>query len=328
MSNVPYLIQERDERIEMRRIAKAYYDEKYDLNSKTDNKKTMLFSSSSETLEDGRAVLLDEGALVYSEGSIWFYLKKGTIQDFYDNLSDDYVGTWNKGHADIAEDPIRLGKWSKKDLEVVDIGNGRKRLLVDINLNEDLSVVQDLKKQEHTLSVSAEMFTSTDYEASKEYGFQVVDAIDIRDIAIVGDPGNVTSAGVTLKSGRNEKMGIFDKREAKEAKEVKNLKKAAKTLKTSEDFVQGMELLLDKNDEYEKENLALKKEVEDLKAKLSTKEEQIIKKEEEVTEKDLEVIGRFEKFLSAMSEKEDEEVAPKAEKKDEEDFDPIYGGEI
>lgn len=72
-------------------------------------------------------------------------------------MSSDYVGYINLAHIDITSLPLNLGTWTKDDLTVVDIGDGRKGLDVNVKLNRELHIVQDLLKQEIPLSISAEL---------------------------------------------------------------------------------------------------------------------------------------------------------------------------
>ena len=45
--------------------------------------------------EIGWVRLLDEGTVLYGDGSIRSYIKRGTIKEFYDSLEDDYIGYIN-----------------------------------------------------------------------------------------------------------------------------------------------------------------------------------------------------------------------------------------
>lgn len=185
------IIDERDVRTIHRKLKKKEYDE------------IMKLSTS-----DGQVVrLLDEGMVVRSDGSPDFYIMKGTLQKFYDSLEDDYEGSINLGHMDFATFPILLGKWAKKDLSLVDIGNGRQGLDVNLRLDEDSLLVKELRRATYDLGVSAEFTFTRNEEATEEMGLLIIDSLRIWDFAIVGDAGNVNSMGIRLKG---ENMDIKD----------------------------------------------------------------------------------------------------------------------
>lgn len=179
------IIDEREKRTIYRKFRKKQYDDAMNL-----------------SVTDGPTVrLLDEGAVVYANGDIDFYIMKGTLERFYMSLPEEYEGSINLGHMDFPTFPILLGKWRKSDLRLVDIGDGRKGLDVNLHLDESISLVQDLKKMPYDLGVSAEFTYHINEDASETYGFLIIDEVNIRDFAIVGECGNVNSSGITLKGG-------------------------------------------------------------------------------------------------------------------------------
>ncbi|GCF92497.1 hypothetical protein NRIC_03880 [Enterococcus florum] len=202
----PSFISEREEIWASRKKAKKAFDSVLNLSAEDDKGLFVGVAMKAEE-SNGRYTyrLLDEGMVVYSDGSPRSYLMKGTIQAFYDSLSDDYVGYINLGHVDFAIDPIILGSWTKKDLTVVDIGEGRKGLDVSFQLDDRLSKVKDLKLMNFTMAVSAEFYASINWNAVDllEAEYPIFDQIDILGFAIVGDPGNINSAGLKLKEESN-----------------------------------------------------------------------------------------------------------------------------
>lgn len=209
----PNLIAERDKRTAIRKKAKKEFDNIITLANRDPNKPTIKLSASGT----GKTVrLLDEGMVVDASGNALFYIEKGVLKAFYDNLADDYVGTINLGHMDLATHPIILGQWTKKDLSLVDIGDGRNALDVELKLNDDLNVVQDLRKQPFTLGVSAEFFYDLDWDATERTGLEFLNSVTIKNFAIVGDAGNVNSSGIELKGGtkvqnKEEKLSIKER---------------------------------------------------------------------------------------------------------------------
>ncbi len=202
----PNLIKDREARTVARKIRKSEWDSMIQLSA---NNSTGVR-------------LLDEGMVVMANGAPDFYIKKGVIQDYYDNLDDGYVGSINLGHLPFANFPFLLGTWTKKDLTVVDIGNGRKGLNVDLHLDEDSFIVKELRRMPYDVALSVEMYVTHDYAMSEEYGVDVVEAINITDFGIVGEPGNVNSAGLRLAL-KGENMTIEELTSAIEDAESKNL---------------------------------------------------------------------------------------------------------
>lgn len=189
------IIDERDKRTIYRKLKKKQYDELMTLST-----------------EEGNWVrLLDEGMVTYAGGEPWFYIARGTLRKFYESLPNDYVGSINIGHTDLATFPERIvGSWTKDDLRLVDLGDGREALDVRLNLIEDHPLVKALRLMPFELGVSAEFYTNvneamTNNESLNPFKVPVVDAVNITDFAIVGDAGNVNSMGIRLKG---EKMEI------------------------------------------------------------------------------------------------------------------------
>lgn len=205
----PTCVQEIEKSLEERKKAKAYIDSCFTL---SDGSKNLIELSSKGNYEEkGPTRLLDEGAILYEGGEeIRLYIEKGCIQNFYDNLSDDFVGYINLGHIDINSLPICLGTWTKSDLNIVDIGDGRKGLDCNVHLNEELHIVQDLRAQSIPLSVSVEMTGEYDNQATFTYGAPFLSAIDIKGFSVVGNPANVTSANANLSNKGEEDMSLKD----------------------------------------------------------------------------------------------------------------------
>lgn len=163
------------------------------------------FSSDYSNYVDSTPIrLLDEGAILFEDGSVRDFIMKGSIERFYNSLPDDFVGYINLGHIDNYSLPLNLGTWTKADLSIVDIGEGRKGLDCTAHINKDLYIVKDLLAQEIPLSVSVEMFVDFDYEKTETFGFACVKDINIVGFSIVGNPANVSSSGIELASEVND----------------------------------------------------------------------------------------------------------------------------
>lgn len=200
------IIDERNVRTIHRKLKKKEYDEIINLSA----------SESKQTVR-----LLDEGMVVDVNGLPLFYLMKGTLQKYVDALPDDYVGSINLGHMDFATFPFLIGEWTKRDLHLVDIGDGRMALDVDLRLDEDSVLVKELRRMPYTLGVSAEFTFHTNEEMSEKYGLEIMDEIFISDFAIVGDAGNVNSSGIQLKGGQG--MTVKELTAALDAEQITDL---------------------------------------------------------------------------------------------------------
>lgn len=181
----PDLIKDRDKRTAKRKLKKEKFDSMFSLAADTDANSIRL---------------LDEGMVTYGDGSPYFYIKKGTLANLVENMRDDYVGSINLGHMDFARFPFILGTWKKKDIKLVDIGNGRKGLDVTPHFDNDSMFIKEMKRLPYDLAVSAQFSAHMDLAATEEYGVEIIDEIYPKDFnfAIVGEPGNVNSAGLRL----------------------------------------------------------------------------------------------------------------------------------
>lgn len=198
--------------LERRKKGKAFYDNAITLSSVDKENHYVSVNLSSEYVENKPTRLIDEGAITYEDGNdIRLYIKKGAVQAFYDSLSSDYVGYINLAHIDIASLPLNLGTWTKDDLTVVDIGDGRKGLDVNVKLNRELHIVQDLLKQEIPLSISAELRGILDLQSSLKFNAPFYNEIEIAGFSVVANPANVNSTGENLNSKGDSEMNLWEK---------------------------------------------------------------------------------------------------------------------
>ncbi|EGO7881637.1 hypothetical protein FEW48_002537 [Enterococcus faecalis] len=206
-------IKKRDAQTQARKRMKKDLDEIFEFNNEEKQQHTLnhiVQLANNDLKEIGWVRLLDEGTVLYGDGSIRSYIKRGTIKEFYDSLEDDYIGYINIGHINFATLPIFVGQWTKNDLRLVDIGENRQALEVNMKIDESLSVIQDLQKMPYTIGISAEFMASYDEELSYEYEFPVIEHIFIMGFGIVGDVGNVNSSGINLSAEEADKMALAD----------------------------------------------------------------------------------------------------------------------
>lgn len=209
---VPTYVASIKDSLERRKKGKAFYDNAITLSSVDKENHYVSVNLSSGYVENKPTRLIDEGAITYEGGNdIRLYIKKGAVQAFYDSLSSDYVGYINLAHIDIASLPLNLGTWTKDDLTVVDIGDGRKGLDVNVKLNRELHIVQDLLKQEIPLSISAELRGTIDFESSFKFNAPFYNEIEIAGFSVVANPANVNSTGENLNSKGDSEMNLWEK---------------------------------------------------------------------------------------------------------------------
>lgn len=209
---VPTYVASIKDSLDLRKKGKAFYDNAITLSSVDKENHYVSVNLSSGYVENKPTRLIDEGAITYEGGNdIRLYIKKGAVQAFYDSLSSDYVGYINLAHIDIASLPLNLGTWTKDDLTVVDIGDGRKGLDVNVKLNRELHIVQDLLKQEIPLSISAELRGTLDFESSFKFNAPFYNEIEIAGFSVVANPANVNSTGENLNSKGDSEMNLWEK---------------------------------------------------------------------------------------------------------------------
>lgn len=255
---VPTYVASIKDSLDRRKKGKAFYDNAITLSSIDKENHYVSVNLSSGYVENKPTRLIDEGAITYEGGDdIRLYIKKGAVQAFYDSLSSDYVGYINLAHIDITSLPLNLGTWTKDDLTVVDIGDGRKGLDVNVKLNRELHIVQDLLKQEIPLSISAELRGTLDFESSFKFNAPFYNEIEIAGFSVVANPANVNSTGENLNSNSkgDSEMNLWEKI-----------------------------LKLSSENKEEKKNEALEKKEEEKEEKEPSKEEKAPESKEEGTE--------------------------------------------
>lgn len=318
---IPTIVKEIQKSLKTRKEAKKILDESINLSNLKDKELTMNLSNIG-FVEGTTMRLLDEGALYYEGGEeVRLFFEKGTIQAFYDTLSDDYVGYVNLAHLDIWELPLNLGTWTKKDLSIVDIGNGRVGLNVDVHLNEKLHIVQDLMAQEIPLSLSAELGLGLDYEESQRQGYPCIEKINIKGFSIVGNPANANSTSIDLSVKGEEEMTLKEFLTGKKDEEVVETKveevQEEETLETKEEQpteekvelsaeqVTMLESFMSEYTQLKTENESLKSEIEDLKSQLSSKEQEV-EKEGKLNSQVEDVLSKLETLMNGKLESKPE----------------------
>ena len=291
---VPTYVASIKDSLDRRKKGKAFYDNAITLSSVDKENHYVSVNLSSGYVENKPTRLIDEGAITYEGGDdIRLYIKKGAVQAFYDSLSSDYVGYINLAHIDITSLPLNLGTWTKDDLTVVDIGDGRKGLDVNVKLNRELHIVQDLLKQEIPLSISAELRGTLDFESSFKFNAPFYNEIEIAGFSVVANPANVNSTGENLNSKGDSEMNLWEK--------ILKLSSENKEEKKNE-------ALENKEDEKEEKEPSKEEKTPESKTDETENKEEAKKGEEtletvEMSKDDMEKINKFMDAFEALSAK-------------------------
>lgn len=291
---VPTYVASIKDSLDRRKKGKAFYDNAITLSSVDKENHYVSVNLSSGYVENKPTRLIDEGAITYEGGDdIRLYIKKGAVQAFYDSLSSDYVGYINLAHIDITSLPLNLGTWTKDDLTVVDIGDGRKGLDVNVKLNRELHIVQDLLKQEIPLSISAELIGTLDLESSFKFNAPFYNEIEIAGFSVVANPANVNSTGENLNSKGDSEMNLWEK--------ILKLSSENKEEKKNE-------ALENKEEEKEEKEPSKEEKAPESKTDEAENEEEAKKSEEtletvEMSKDDMEKINKFMDAFEALSAK-------------------------
>ena len=284
---VPTYVASIKDSLDRRKKGKAFYDNAITLSSVDKENHYVSVNLSSGYVENKPTRLIDEGAITYEGGDdIRLYIKKGAVQAFYDSLSSDYVGYINLAHIDITSLPLNLGTWTKDDLTVVDIGDGRKGLDVNVKLNRELHIVQDLLKQEIPLSISAELRGTLDFESSFKFNAPFYNEIEIAGFSVVANPANVNSTGENLNSKGDSEMNLWEK--------ILKLSSENKEEKKNEAL---------ENKEDEKEEKAPESKTDETENKEEAKKGEETLETVEMSKDDMEKINKFMDAFEALSAK-------------------------
>lgn len=212
MNKIPQKIKDILKAVEEEKEIKMKYDATFDL-AKESNNDFISIDLGVDFNTDKPIRLLDEGAILYGDSTgddpdwdIRLFLMKETIKNWYNGLSDDYVGMIKLSHMDYISMPLSIGSWTKKDLKLIDNKDGRYGLDIMMKLDnlEENPLAKYVKNMKIPFGVSVEMDASIDEKLSEEKGFPIVKWIDIKDFAIVGQGANTASNGIKLKKGEED----------------------------------------------------------------------------------------------------------------------------
>ena len=175
------------------------------------------FSSSLKTEGENWCRLIDEGVVVDNgfftgEPMAYAVIRKGVLKKWHESLTDDFVGTIDKDH----NRSIDLGLFTKKDLRLVELEDGRYAIDVNVKLDQELYAVKDLLKMNNRTALSVEMFVNADEYATAEkvtgdesqgkYLVPLIDDLKIEGYAVCLAPKSANS----YKDGLLENAGSTD----------------------------------------------------------------------------------------------------------------------
>lgn len=191
--------------------------------------------------KDNYVRLLDEGVVVDGEGYAYAVIKKGTLKAWYDNIKRGFVGTINKDH----EPAIDLGKFTKSDLRLVELDNGRYGIDVNVKLDDELYAVKDLKRMMNRKAISSEFYYNADEFITAEAAtgdtkqgkwlIPIVDTIALTGYAVVDNPKNANSYDENLL----EKASASDEFAANETSERNEMTEEELKAKQAEEAAQA-----------------------------------------------------------------------------------------
>lgn len=166
--------------------------------------------------------LLDEGYILDKHSIPYKYIAKGTVEKMYNAIPDDYVGKINVGHSSYTNFPFPVGSWTKQDLEIVDMEDGRKALDVRLNLDEDSIFIQELRRTGVEIGLSIEMLVEHTNNKEVLSATKVPTVVDAQmyEFAIVGEAGNATSGGLTLSAKGDNDLSFIDTFKSKYIKDA------------------------------------------------------------------------------------------------------------
>lgn len=218
--------------------------------------------------QDNFVRLLDEGVVVEGDGTPYAVIAKGALKEWYDNLPRNFSGYINKDHIS----GLDLGKFSKENLRVVEIGDDRYGIDVNVKLDHELYATKDLLHQMNRKALSAEFYYEADEYVKASvvtgedfpdwYLIPKINAVSIVGYAVVDNPKNANSYDENLleKASSDERKDMPEELKAKLDEEEKVEASASPDVVAPEDEAPVEET--EAETEAETENEAPAEEVE------------------------------------------------------------------
>ena len=170
--------------------------------------------------QDNFVRLLDEGVVVEGDGTPYAVIAKGALKEWYDNLPRNFSGYINKDHIS----GLDLGKFSKENLRVVEIGDDRYGIDVNVKLDHELYATKDLLHQMNRKALSAEFY----YEADEYVKASVVTGEDFPDWYLIPKINAVSIVGYAVvdnpKNANSYDENLLEKASSEERNDMPELK--------------------------------------------------------------------------------------------------------
>lgn len=263
--------------------------------------------------------LLDEGVVVEGDGTPYAVIAKGTLKNWFDNLPKNFDGYINKDHIS----GLDLGKFSKKDIRLVELGDDRYGIDVNVKLDHELYATKDLLHQMNRKALSAEFYYEADeyVKASVVTGDNFPDwylipkitEVSIVGYAVVDNPKNANSYDENLleKASSEERNDMPEELKAKLDEEEKVEASAGPGFDPEAEAAAGIAPIEETEgeepeapaEEAEVEETVEETEVEETPAEETTEEETT--EETDKVEASIEEIGKqMEAFKAEIAEKD------------------------
>lgn len=236
--------------------------------------------------------LLDEGVVVEGDSTPYAVISKGTIKKWFDTLPSNYEGYINKDHIS----GIDLGKFTKTELRLVELGDDRYGVDVNVKLDHELYATKDLLRSMNRKAISSEFFYEADeyVKASSATGdksfpdwflIPKISELSLVGYAVVDNPKNANSYDEDLlkKASVEGNAMTKEQKELLEAEEATTEVEVEQTEETTEEATEAVE---EKGEQAEQNSAAGEEatEAETEEAAEETTEEAAETEAEETTE--------------------------------------------
>lgn len=221
---------------------------KYDVSADNANVGAMFAIDKFSEDKENWVRLLDEGVVVEGDSTPYAVIGKGVIKKWFNELPKDFEGYINKDH--IAG--IDLGKFKKSDLRIVELGDDRYGVDVNVKLDHELYATKDLLHSMNRKAISSEFYYDADeyVKASVATGdssfpdwflIPKISAISLVGYAVVDNPKNANSYDENLleKASVEEEGNLMSEEEKKRLEAEGEIENEETEVKTEETEVEA-----------------------------------------------------------------------------------------
>lgn len=173
---------------------------KYDASAENANVGAMFAIDKFSEDKENWVRLLDEGVVVEGDSTPYAVIGKGVIKKWFDELPSNFEGYINKDHIS----GIELGKFKKSELRIVELGNDRYGVDVNVKLDHELYATKDLLRVMNRKAISSEFYYDADEYVKASvvtgdtsfpdwYLIPKISALSVVGYAVVDNPKNANS---------------------------------------------------------------------------------------------------------------------------------------